>query len=132
MTAIFVYDGNATNEAFAAARQAFTRRYPKVRLLATNDPKRARQILDTQGALVNAIVTNLGAATHGVPGALIQAYASNAGATTNRVVASNWPAPEAARQLTEMGVNGIRPQFITKGRGTVLDAVAQAWPFLRL
>ncbi len=132
MATLFVYDGNATNEAFAAARQAFTKRYPKVRLLATNNPRHAKQLLDTQGALVSAIVTNLGAASGGTPGAVIQAYATKIGATTKRVVASNWPAPQAAKQLTEMGANGIRPQFIAKGRGTVLDAVAQALPQLGL
>ncbi len=132
MTTLFVYDGNATNEAFVAARLAFTQHHPKVRLLATNNPRHAKQLLDTQGALVDAVITNLGSTTSGVPGAVIQAYATKAGATTKRVVASNWPAPQAAQQLTEMGANGIRPQFIAKGRGTVLDAVAQAWPQLGL
>ncbi|MBP7253058.1 MAG: hypothetical protein KBA75_06200 [Alphaproteobacteria bacterium] len=132
MATLFVYDGNATNEDFAAARQAFTQRHPKIRLLATNNPKRAREILDTQGALVSAVVTNVGAASGGTPGSVIQAYATRAGATSRRIVASNWPAIEAAKQLTKMGAKGIRPQFIVKGHGTVLDAVAQALPQLGL
>lgn len=132
MATLFVYDGNATDEAFAAARQAFNTRHPKIRLLATNDPKRAKQILDTQGILVDAIVTNLGGATKGVPGTVVQAYATKAGATGRRFVATNWPLAEAAAQFAQQNGDAVQPHFIAKGRGTVLDAVAQAWPQLGL
>lgn len=132
MATLFVYDGNATNEAFAAARQAFTKRFPKVRLLATNNPRHAKQLLDTQGALVDAVITNLGSATNGVTGTVVQAYATKAGATAARVVITNWPLAEAAQQFAQQNGANMRPQFIAKGRGTVLDAVAQALPQLGL
>lgn len=132
MATLFVYDGNATDAAFAAARQAFNQRHPKIRLLATNDAKRAKQILDTQGALVNAVVTNIGGTTNGVPGTVMQAYATKAGATAPRFVVTNWPLAEAAQQFAQQNGTKMRPQFIAKGRGTVLDAVAQALPQLGL
>lgn len=132
MATLFVYDGNATNAAFAAARQAFTQRHPKIRLLATNDPKRARQILDTQGALVNAVVTNLGSATNGVPGMVVQAYATKAGATAQRVVVTNWAAGEAEQAFAQSNGQAIRPRIVAKGNSTVLDAVEKILPQLGL